>query len=331
MKNFLLLPLLVMGLSFAQKVADDDPLGIYIPEGSYMFNFCLEKNATICAFGKAPNDKKYSGMKGKLTSLSPILVEYGKNNVFEIKMDNGDLLYYSTKNDSPFKRGGLINLKQHTDILNSIGSSLIEGGSITISDIEFSHSSYKYTLSSGHEFYETKIENIKRLFSYIPLDKEESFIKMVEYLDIEYDPMEDRFFIYIDTPISSSSIRNSPAIAPYIGFTSKNKWLRLKLFYGGDNWLFSNKVLIKIDDNRTELTNLAFTRDHSGGTIWETIDKAATEDDIQLIKDVISSDETTVRFYGRDYYGDRDISIKNKKQLDGILTIFEMLNIGLSD
>ena len=92
LKSLIFVSLLLSQVAFAQKVDDKDPMGVIVPEGSYMFSFCLEKTS-ICGV-KKPKKEVYSGMKGKLTSLSPVKVEYGKNNIFEIKMENGDFLYF---------------------------------------------------------------------------------------------------------------------------------------------------------------------------------------------------------------------------------------------
>jgi hypothetical protein len=54
-KIFICIFLLLSQSAFAQKVADDDPLGVIVPEGSYMFSFCTEKSS-VCGV-KGPRKK----------------------------------------------------------------------------------------------------------------------------------------------------------------------------------------------------------------------------------------------------------------------------------
>lgn len=316
--------LLLSQLALAQKVADNDPLGVIVPEGSYMIGFCLEKSS-ICGI-KRPKAEKYSGMRGRLTSLSPVKVEYGRHSIFEIKMENGDTLYFSTEDESPFKRRSLIRLSNHIETLSAAGKSIIKGGTVTVEKVFYeSGIGYKYALSTGQEIWGDRFSSLKAFLPNIPKDREAEFVGMIDDLEIRHDDIEDRFFISINTRLITDK-RRQPPLRPYVGFKSGSAWLRYKLYYSADSWLFVNKVLIKADDHKQELPNLSFERDHTGGTIWEWYDRSATDSDIGTIKRVISSDDAVIRFYGRQYYGDREISFKQKQQLANILSVYEMLN-----
>jgi hypothetical protein len=265
-------------------------------------------------------------MRGKLTSLSLVKVEYGDINIFEIKMENGDFLYFYTEDESPFKRGELIKLSKHLKILNSAGKSIIDGGAVTVERVFYdSGIGYKYVLSTGQEILGNKFLSLKAFLPNIPKEREIEFVNMIDDLEIKHDDVEDRFFISIFTDLITDD-RKEPPLRPYVGYKSGKAWLRFKLYYEANSWLFVNKVLIKADDYKQGFSGLNFARDHTEGTIWEWYDRNALDSDIKLIKKVISSDKAVVRFYGRQYYDDREVSFKQKQQLTNILSIYEMLN-----
>src|SRR5690554_3407517 len=323
LKSLIFVSVLLSQVALAQKVDDNDPMGVIVPEGSYMFSFCLEKTS-ICGV-KKPKKEVYSGMKGKLTSLSPVKVEYGRNNIFEIKMENGDFLYFHTEDESPFKQDALIRLSKHIKILDSAGKSIIPGGSVKVERVFYDNGiGYKYVLSTGQEIWGDKFSSLKAFLPNIPKEREVEFVKMIDDLEIKHDDVEDRFFISIYTGLITDD-RKEPPLRPYVGFKSGNAWMRFKLYYEADDWLFVNKVLIKADDYKQEFTGLTFERDHTGGTIWEWYDRNITDNDIKLIQRVIASDEAVVRFYGRQYYNDRTVSFKQRQQLSNMLSIYEML------
>lgn len=322
-KVFMFAIMLFGQIAFAKEIPDTDPLGVIVPDGSYMINFCLEKSS-ICGI-KKPKKEKYSGMRGKLTSSAPITTEFGKN-IFEIRMENGDVLYYSSEDDSPFKGKGLIKLSKHLKILSQAGKSIIDGGAVKVDKVFYdSGIGYKYILSTGQEIWGDKFKALKAILPNIPKDKEVAFVTMIDDIEIKHDDIEDRFFVTIYTELITNH-RKQPPLQPYVGFKSGKAWLRFKLYYESVDWLFVNKVLVKADDYKKELAGLAFERDNTGGTIWEWYDRDAIDSDIKLIQNVISSEEAVVRFYGRQYYNDREISFKQKQQLANILSIYEMLN-----
>ncbi|WP_460044160.1 hypothetical protein [Pseudomonas sp. S2_H01] len=78
--------------------------------------------------------------------------------------------------------------------------------------------------------------------------------------------------------------------------------LRLKLHYFGDDWLFVQSVTIKADDQTFNLGGLDFSRDNTGGSVWEWSD--APLSNRPMIDKVIASKKVIVRFNGRQYYKD---------------------------
>lgn len=321
MKRLLMLPLLVLGISFAKEGVDSIDV---IVKSMAMTSFCKTKT-TLCPQNR-PSEKVYNGMQGKLT-LVPVAEEYG-DDIYKLIMNNGDILYYSArKGRDIFKDySGLVKLSSHLKILEDEGKEIIDGSSIVVEKIFMDSGStgYKYQLSTGQEVWGSEFRSLKALLPFVPKEHEEIFTNRIVDFNINHDKIEDRFFISIKNPLGELNSERL-AITPYIGFQDGRTWLRFKFYYTADDWLFINKVLVKTDDDKKVFDNLAFSRDHSGGIIWEWRDTSATEDDIELIERIISSDEADVRFYGKQYYRDRNISPEQKQRLKNMLEVYEML------
>ncbi len=319
MKRLLLLPVLMFGISFPQT--NEGHIDIIVRSG-YMSDFC--KTKTVICPNNQPSHTKYNGMQGRLV-LAPVAEEFGKS-IYRINMKDGSTLFYSTRNEDIFGKGSnLVKLSSHLKVMEGEGQSIIDGGKVIIEKITINDYGigYKYHLSTGQVVWGDTLRSLRSLLPHIPREYEERFVNMIEDIRINYDNVEDRFFISIKNTIGGSN--NKLAVAPYVGFQDGKAWLRFKFDYSADNWLFIKKVLVKADETKKNYENLSFERDHSSDTIWEWHDKPASNEDIELIEDIISSDETIVRFYGKQYYNDRTISSKQKQQLKGILWIYEIL------
>lgn len=117
----------------------------------------------------------------------------------------------------------------------------------------------------------------------------------------------------------------SPIIV-YIGQKNNHSWLRFKLFYEADEWLFAKRAVIYIDGENYDVLIGGFERDHGSGRIWEWSDVVLENDHRELVEKIIKSKEAIVRFYGTQYYGDKKITKKEKQGLQEALDAFSVLN-----
>lgn len=314
---------LVLALSVSFSQTEQKHIDVVVKSMS-MSNFC--KVQTIMCATDRPSDKKYNGMQGRLF-LDPVTQEYGRE-IYKIKMSNGDFLFYAnTKGDFFDRSSGLIELSAHLKILDAAGKPIIENGQVLVDKVALDDRGigYKYHLSTGKEVWGDTFKELKAFLPYIPKEHEESFIGIIDDIKITHDNIEDKFFISIEESFDDILYDNNLVITPYVGFQDGKPFLRFKFNYIAKNWLFINKALVKADDFKKNFEDLSFERDHSSSTIWEWYDKPATEEDIQLIKNIIESDEAVVRFYGKQYYKDRNITLKQKQKLKNILWIYEIL------
>lgn len=316
MRKLTFLLCIALGFSFAQETNNEVDV---VVKSMFMSDFCKKKTA-FCPNDR-PDHKRYNGMSGKLNPI-PVGEEFGEN-IYKIKMKDNSILYFHNKSDDFFNdRGGLVTLSSHEKRLQDAGKPIIEGSSIIVDKVVLDTGGigYKYHLSTGDELWGDKFTALKSLLREIPKEHEIALMEIIQDIDIKHDDVEDRFFLSIKEPMDTRMRERLP-IQPYIGIQDGRSWMRFKVYYVADNWLFVEKVLIKTDDKKRTFDNLYFKRDNSGGTIWEWADINATDQEIQTIKDIISSENTTVRFYGKNYYNDRKISNKQKKLLENILQI----------
>lgn len=301
-------------------ISADDRLGVLIPESSYLINYC-EELERYC--GTGPDAKLYSGMKGRLTSLRPVKREFGRN-FFEIEMANGDMLYYNTEHDDAFSPGGPLSLSEHKQKKEMIGRPIIEGSPIHLESVELEGSYYTYTLDNGDEIGHFQFPALRALLREVRSNKHKDLVGLIAQLEIEHDRMENRFFIKMPQEIGVSD-HHYPPIQPYVGFKDGETWMRYKLYYRAGRWLFAERVVIVSGSDRRELNSLSFERDNSSRSIWEWADRAATHDDIITLESVASSADSTVRFYGKQKYADREVSLSQSELINDLLSIYQLL------
>jgi hypothetical protein len=105
-------------------------------------------------------------------------------------------------------------------------------------------------------------------------------------------------------------------IQPYIGESNGSFWLRLKIVYHADNWLFIQGFKFVGDGNIRELSmhGRRIERDNSS-TIWEWVDVKADSEEINLLRLIGTSKDAEIRYIGRTYYKDRKITTNEKKAI----------------
>lgn len=116
-------------------------------------------------------------------------------------------------------------------------------------------------------------------------------------------------------------------VLPYIGIRDENVWLRLLYNYTGEDWVFFEKVIFAIDDERYT-KNFDFTditRDNSGRKVWEFVDTEVTDSDQKLLWDIVKSTKTIIRFQGDDYHHDIIVSEEDKTAIENVLTAYSYL------
>lgn len=105
-------------------------------------------------------------------------------------------------------------------------------------------------------------------------------------------------------------------------------WLRLKIHYTGDDWIFWTDLTFFIDGVKKyskSYNSYDILRDVGGGDVWESIDISPSDTDITMLKEIADSKETIVRFQGEHYRYDLTIKASDKTAINDVLTAYEAL------
>ena len=102
--------------------------------------------------------------------------------------------------------------------------------------------------------------------------------------------------------------------------------LRIQANYTGDDWLFWEKLTINIDgENTYKNANYSdINRDNDYGDVWETYDYNATDLDVELLRKIVQSKKTIVRFEGKHYYKDVEVTAADKQGIKQMLTAYDI-------
>jgi hypothetical protein len=126
---------------------------------------------------------------------------------------------------------------------------------------------------------------------------------------------------------STTQYNNANSFHLYIGQKDAQEWLRLRIQYAGDDWLFIENYVIKADGQTFDFSPdySEVERDNGSGGVWEWYDREVTQSDVKMIQAIIASKSTTLRYNGQQYYSDRPITAAEKKALQNVLDAFVAL------
>lgn len=115
---------------------------------------------------------------------------------------------------------------------------------------------------------------------------------------------------------------------PYIGEKGSSVWLRFRMNYTGDNWVFFEKVIFVVDGEKTTkyYDYYDVNRDNGYGDVWENVDISPSSSDIELLKKIANSTETTIRFQGDDYHYDFTVPSSQKQGIKDVLAAYDILD-----
>lgn len=129
--------------------------------------------------------------------------------------------------------------------------------------------------------------------------------------------------------------RTSPQYTNYNGFFAyigkeegSNPWLRLRIQYAADDWLFIEKYIIKVDGRIYTISEEKYGEietDNGSGGIWEWLDRTVNQNEFEIIKAVANGENVKIRFVGKQYHKDKTITSKQKLALRNVLDTYEAL------
>jgi hypothetical protein len=288
--------------------------------------FCRTPDQDACFKGISYQD--YVGKKFYYTSEQPVKSGgFDGRGFYKVQMGTGEVLYHYRKKElSSVHDMDIVALKEKEAADGFKKEPIVEGSSTMLTGIRRSSEKYgrTYDLSNGGTISETQLDALRKLSGKFGNDKAAIADQLINFR-VTYDKMEDRFFVQ---PFPYE-IKDTYVIG-YIGYKEDSgPWLRAKIHYEADDWLFVDQILLVADNYRLETKEAEFQRDHSSGTIWEWIDVPATNGKYyEALSAIANADEATIRFNGRQYYNDFDIPEKQQQLTKDILKSFHDMKGG---
>ena len=128
---------------------------------------------------------------------------------------------------------------------------------------------------------------------------------------------------------TSPRYTNQNGFFAYIGKKENSSpWLRLTIQYAADDWLFIEKYIIKVDDVTYTISEEKYGEietDNGSGGIWEWLDRAVDQNEMEIIKAVANGSNVKIRYVGKQYHKDRTITSTQKQALRNVLDAYEAL------
>lgn len=102
----------------------------------------------------------------------------------------------------------------------------------------------------------------------------------------------------------------------------------LRLQHRGDDWIFAERVTIVMDGQKWESPKLNFRRDNAAGNVWEIAFLDMKDVKIfGLAANIARAQKAIVRFHGRDYFSDLELSDRMKRDLGTMVVALAYLGL----
>jgi len=121
---------------------------------------------------------------------------------------------------------------------------------------------------------------------------------------------------------------NRNNVSVYIGKRESSKpWMRLKMSYNGDDWIFFEKAFLSYNGNTLEIPFDKYDdkeSDNSGGEVWEWIDVSVTPEIETFLRDLANSTNPKMRLSGK-YTETRNLTYTEKKAIRDVINGYQSL------
>ncbi|WP_146198713.1 hypothetical protein [Pararcticibacter amylolyticus] len=156
------------------------------------------------------------------------------------------------------------------------------------------------------------LENIK-------IDKE-TFRAKLRSCYKKKDEFEEMTWYYDQ---SSPKFTNANAIECYIGKDATKVFLRFRVQYLSDDWLFIDNAIFNIDGVNFDYIPGKVERDNGGGDIWEWFDEPGEGQALLILSKLANARSAKVKFNGHQYYNIRQISSRQRQAIKHVLQVYK--------
>lgn len=115
-------------------------------------------------------------------------------------------------------------------------------------------------------------------------------------------------------------------VLPYLGIDADNAWIRLKYHYTGTQWVFFEKVILTVDGETyvQEFDYFDIHRDNDS-EVWEWVDVEPSEQEMEMLRRMVQSERTTVRFESNGHSFEFTVTDGDKKGIEQVLVAYDLL------
>jgi len=174
---------------------------------------------------------------------------------------------------------------------------------------------YPIELSNGVQLQIHDLQNFSYFMSLISPRYDDALVADYPHLKFKYDDFEERMFV-------STKSYSSPLDAWFVVKDGRTN-LYLRLEYSASDWLFVDRAVAKSSQKKFSVDG-DFEREVSSG-IREWKSFPASNVHKEFLENIAVSEKVTIRFYGRNYYGDRILEDEHLKQLGAIKRLYNHL------
>ena len=116
----------------------------------------------------------------------------------------------------------------------------------------------------------------------------------------------------------------------YIGKDDSKVWLRLKMSYCGDDWIFFDSAYLSYEGNTQAIPFDRYRNketENDAGMVWEWIDVSVESDLLSYLRKFVNGKNPKMRLSGK-YTHTRNLSAKEIKSMQEILLAYDVLQNG---
>jgi hypothetical protein len=190
------------------------------------------------------------------------------------------------------------------------------------SDIEGNLDGYQFLLNyfPTNDIYKSKRD---QYVAALREREKNSKVAAIARLKKKHDKIEE--VTWYHHPNEPAYLNSRSTIYLYIGENAGGyKYLRMKIIYTSNDWLFVDKIEVWRDGKKDTMYQGRFDRDNNT-SIWEWVDVAPNRDQLRILDSIGNAKEVIIRFHGMQYLKDVTMRSSDKQAIREILLAFESM------
>ncbi len=122
---------------------------------------------------------------------------------------------------------------------------------------------------------------------------------------------------------------NANATSIYIGKSKDSVWLRLKMSYSGDDWIFFKNAYLSYDGNTHEIDFDQYRdkKSDNDSSVWEWIDVSVDSSLLAFLREMVNGTRIKMRLSGK-YEKTRNLSTNEINAIKAVLLAYDVLEKG---